>query len=69
MLASQSLGEKMQNMILKIIMGLITRLLTEKFIARFTVRLLWWLAVATPFKVDDGIVEDIAEGLGVEDFK
>jgi len=59
----------MTNAIIKIILGLVTRLLTEKFIARLTVRLLWFLAVRTPFKVDDGVVDDIAKGLGVEDFK
>ena len=59
----------MGNVLIKMIMALITRLLTEKFIAKLTVRLLWFLAVQTPFKIDDGIVEDIANGLGVEDYK
>ena len=59
----------MQNLILKMLMALLTKLLTEKFIAKVTVRLLWFLAVATPFKVDDGLVDDIAEGLGVTDYK
>lgn len=59
----------MQNLILKMLMALLTKLLTEKFIAKVTVRLLWFLAVQTPFKVDDGLVDDIAEGLGVTDYK
>ena len=59
----------MQNMIIKMIIGLVTRLLTEKFIARLTVRLLWFFASQTENKVDDGIVHDIAEALGVTDYK
>jgi len=59
----------MGNAILKILLGLLTKLLTERFVARLTVRLLYFLAVQTPFKVDDGIVDDIAEGLGITDYK
>jgi len=56
-------------MILKILIGLLTKLVTEKFVARLTVRLLYFLAVQTPFAIDDKVVDDIAEGLGITDYK
>ena len=59
----------MQNVILKIIISLITKILTENFVAKMTVRLLWQLSQMTDSKVDDGIVTDIAEALGVDDYK
>ena len=59
----------MGNMILKILIGLLTKLVTEKFVARLTVRLLYFLAVQTPFAIDDKVVDDIAEGLGITDYK
>ena len=59
----------MGNMILKILLGLLTKLVTEKFIARVTVRLLYFLAVRTPFSIDDKVVDEIAEGLGITDYK
>ena len=69
MLALQRLEEKMGNMILKILIGLLTKLVTERFIARVTVRLLYFLAIQTPFAVDDKLVDEIATGLGVTDYK
>ena len=59
----------MQNLIIKMIIGLITKLLTEKFLAKLTVRLLYFLAIQTPFALDDKVVDDIAEGLGITDYK
>ena len=59
----------MGNAILKILLGLLTKLLTERFVARLTVRLLYFLAVQTPFAIDDKVVDDIAEGLGITDYK
>ncbi len=59
----------MGNMILKILLGLLTKLVTTRFVARISVRLLWFLSNLTKTDLDNGAVEDIAEVLDVYDFK
>lgn len=59
----------MQKALIDILMAIITRLLTERFISKMTVRALWWLSQLTSNEMDDGIVTDIAKALGVEDYK
>ena len=50
-------------------MAILTKLLTDKFLAKVLIRLMWYVAEKTPFKLDDGIVEDTAKALDVTDYK
>ena len=59
----------MANMVLKILLGLLTKLVTTTFIARIAVRLLWFLSNLTKTELDNGAVDDIAEALEVYDYK
>lgn len=56
----------MTGILLKILAGLVTKLLTETFVARFVIHLLLPLAASTANKVDDQIVKDLAAALGVD---
>lgn len=49
----------------KILMNLMWKLLTEKFAAKMIVHGLKLMADSTENKVDDQIVEDVREALGV----
>ena len=59
----------MQKVLIDLLMTIITKLLTERFISKLTVRALWWLSQLTTNTVDDGIVADVAAALKVEDYK
>ena len=59
----------MQDLIIKIGMAMLTKLLTDKFLAKVLIRLMWYIADKTPFLLDDGIVEDTAKALDVTDYK
>lgn len=53
----------------KLMWGLIAKLLTEGFVYKVLIRGLWWASQKTNNEMDDGMVEDAAKALGVEDYK
>jgi len=59
----------MQKILIDALLAILTKLLTVRFISKLVVRSLAWLASLTDTEIDDGIVADVAEGLGVEDYK
>jgi len=59
----------MQNLLLKMAVVILTKLLTESLVSKLTVRFLWYLSQKTETKLDDGIVDDIAKALDVTDYK
>ena len=50
----------------KILWGLFTKLVTEKFVAKFLVIGLWNASQMSTNKVDDKLVDGAAEALGVD---
>ena len=51
-------------------MAILTKLITEKFLAKILVCGMWAIAKRTKkLKVDDRLVETVAEALDVTDFK
>lgn len=59
----------MSAMLLKLLSGLLFKLLTEGFFYKLLVRLAWQASQLSSNTLDDGVVEDIAKNLGVEDYK
>ena len=59
----------MQNLILKLVIAMVTKLLTERSVSKLTIRMLWAIAEKTPFEVDNGVIEDIAKTLEIKDYK
>lgn len=55
----------MQGLILKVGVSLLTKLLTERFLAQATCRLLAAWAKSTENTTDDGVINAIAEAWGV----
>lgn len=55
----------MTSILLKILAGLVTKLMTETFVARFIIHLLQPLVASTKNQVDDAVVNDLAAALGV----
>jgi hypothetical protein len=62
-------GETMQELVIKMILALVMKLLTERFIARTIIHALRVVAEWTTNKLDDDMVDDIAEALGQPDLK
>lgn len=59
----------MQDLVIKALIAIGFRLLTEKFIARTLLRAARGLADSTDTALDDGWVDDWAEALGQPDLK
>lgn len=51
---------------IKIAIGIATRMFTETFVARMMVHALQGAAAKTTNKVDDKMVQDVADALGVK---
>ena len=59
----------MQEIALKILVGLALKLFTEKFVARTVVRMARSLSAKTTNTLDDGLVNDLADALGQTDLQ
>ncbi len=57
----------MQAILAKIAAALVVKLMTETFVAKFVIHLLQPAVKSTKNQVDDKIVSDLAEALGVKD--
>ena len=56
----------MGNLIIKALLAIVTKLITEKLLSKIVVYCLDYLAKRTTNKLDDKIVASVAEALGVE---
>jgi len=54
------------NILLKVLIGILTKLLTEKFLAEVIIYCLQSLAKSTDNKLDDAIVVAVAKALNIE---
>ena len=59
----------MQTVLLKIAETVLLKLITETFLCRLLIRTLRGVAERTTNKLDDGMVNDLADALGCEDLK
>jgi hypothetical protein len=59
----------MTDVLIKMLLGLGLRLLTEKFLARTIIRGARALVEKTDNELDDGLVDDLADALGQPDMK
>lgn len=59
----------MQDLVIKLVISMAMRLLTEKFLARSILRGCRALAEKTSNALDDGMVDDLADALGQPDMK
>ena len=59
----------MQNILIKMGLAILTKLITEKFLSRIFVHTGWYLAQKTKNKLDDKIVGTCAKALDVKDYK
>lgn len=59
----------MQEIIIKIGVTMVMKLLTETFVSRGMIRIARSLATKTTNQLDDGMVDDIADALGHKDLK
>ena len=55
----------MNAVLISLLVSILKRLLTETFLARVIVYLLWELAKSSKFELDDKIVREIANSLNV----